>query len=210
MAIADASSGHFNRPPGIQREQHDSIGIGKLTEHQLRAVVKMVKDRNMLSEPAPECDGRGIVISAGGKYAEWGLVNAKWIRHMGVQLPIQVWHLGPREIPEWMHPHFAKLDVELVDAFEVRKKHWHRRLSGWTTKQYAAMRAPWREVLSVDADCFITKDPAFVLDDAEFAEKGAFFCADVQKCAKSNWAYFFAWTRSLVFHLALKNGLSGA
>jgi hypothetical protein len=177
-----------------QRESRDSIGIGKISEGQLKAVIQLIKSKNLLNEPPPPltAEGRGIVISAGGRYADWGLVNAKWTRDLGVQLPIQVWHLGPEEIPTHYRKHFKSLDVELVDAFLVRQKHWHRALKGWSVKQYAAMRAPWREVLSLDADAFITRDPAFVLDDPEFQEKGAFFCADVNRCAKSNWAYFHA------------------
>lgn len=176
-----------------QRESRDSLGIGKLTEGQMREVVRLIKERKLLSEPAPEPTGdRGIVISAGGKYAEWGLVNARWIRDQQIQLPIQVWHLGPEEIPSRLRPHFLALDVELVDAFRVREKHWHRALKGWSLKQYAAMRAPWQTVLSLDADCFVSTHPNHVLDDPEFVETGAFFCADVNRCAKSAWAYFYA------------------
>lgn len=176
-----------------QRESRDSIGIGKIVEGQLRAVIQLIKERKLLKEPPPEPTGdRGIVISAGGRYADWGLVNAKWTRDFGIQLPIQIWHLGQQEIPSWMRKHFSALDVELVDAHLVRQKYWHRALKGWSVKQYAAMRCPWQTVLSLDADAFITKDPAFVLDDPEVVSTGAFFCADVNKCAKTNWAYFFA------------------
>lgn len=177
-----------------QRESRDSIGIGKLVEGQMRAVIEIIKSRKLLKEPAPEPTGdRGIVISAGGRYADWGLVNSKWMReYQSIQLPIQVWHLGSKEIPNWMRPHFAKLDIELVDAHRVRETYWHRKLQGWSLKAYAAMRAPWQTVLSLDADAFITAPPEHVLDDPAFRETGAFFCADVNKCRKSNWAYFYA------------------
>ncbi len=176
-----------------QRESQDSLGIGKLLEGQLRPVIALIKERKLLKEPPPPATGdRGIVISAGGKYADWGLVNAKWTRERGIQLPIQVWHLGPQEIPNWMRNHFAKLDVELVDAHTVRQQHWHRWLKGWSLKQYAAMRAPWQTVLSLDADAFITGAPEIVLDDPDFLATGAFFCADVNKCRHSNWAHFYA------------------
>lgn len=176
-----------------QRESRDSIGIGKLLEGQMRAVIEIIKSRKLLSEPPPPQTGdAGIVISAGGKYADWGLVNARWTRDRGIQLPIQVWHLGPQEIPGWMHPHFAALDVELVDAHVVRQRHWHRKLQGWSLKQYAAMRAPWQTVLSLDADCFISGNPSIVLEDPAFQSTGALFCADVNKCRQSNWAHFYA------------------
>lgn len=176
-----------------QRESRDSLGIGKLSEGQMRAVISIIKAKNLLNEPPPPQTGdRGIVISAGGKYADWGLVNAKWTRDQKVELPIQIWHLGAQEIPSWMRPHFRALDVELVDAHAVRARHWHRKLQGWSLKQYAAMRAPWQTVLSLDADAFISSDPAHVLDDPEFVRTGAFFCADVNKCRTSDWAHFYA------------------
>lgn len=177
-----------------QRASFDSIGLGKLIEGQMRAVIEVIKTRKLLKEPPPSPTGdRGIVISAGGKYAEWGLVNAKWTReHQKVQLPIQIWHLGPQEIPGHLRKHFAALDVELVDAHEVRNRHWHRQLKGWSLKQYAAMRAPYQVVLSLDADCFITAPPEHVLDDQDFLSTGAFFCADVSRCSNNNWGYFYA------------------
>lgn len=174
-----------------QRESRDSIGIGKISEGQLKAVIQLIKSKNLLNEPPPlTSEGRGIVIAGGGRYLSWAWVNCRWIRHLGIELPIQVWFLGPKEMPAAARKHFENLNVELVDAFEVRKKHWHRRLITWHLKQYSAMRAPWREVLSVDADCFIEADPAHVFDSPEFQEKGAFFCADVNKCRKNNWGYF--------------------
>lgn len=176
-----------------QRESRDSIGIGKIVEGQLRAVIQLIKERKLLKEPPPEPTGdRGIVIAGGGKYLSWAWVNAKWTRHLGVNLPLQVWFLGNEEMPSRVRKHFLDLDVELVDAHLVRQKYWHRTLKGWSLKQYAAMRCPWQTVLSLDADAFLTRDPAYVLDDPEFRDVGAFFCADVNRCAKSAWAYFFA------------------
>lgn len=175
-----------------QRESRDSLGIGKLVEGQMRAVVQLIKDRGLFKEPAPAPTGdRGIVIAGGGKYLSWAWVNAKWTRHMGVNLPLQVWFLGADEMPQKVRKHFTDLDVELVDAFEVRKKHWHRMLKGWSLKQFSAMRAPWQTVLSLDADAFLARDPAWVLDDPQFREVGAFFCADINKCRQSDWAHFY-------------------
>jgi hypothetical protein len=180
-------------PHSHQRESKDSLNIGKLVEGQMRAVIEIIKQKQLLREPPPTpTQSKGIVISAGGRYADWGLVNARWIRDQNVQLPIQVWHLGPKEIPPRFRRHFAKLDVELVDAHEVRNRHWHRALKGWSLKQYAAMRCPFQFVLSLDADAFLTTHPNTIFDDADFQWTPAFFCADVANCRKSNWAYFYA------------------
>lgn len=179
-----------------QRESRDSLNIGKLVEGQMRAVIEIIKQKQLLKLPPPPPTGtKGIVISAGGKYADWGLVNARWTRDQGIALPIQVWHLGPHEIPPRYRKHFKALDVELVDAHEVRTRHWHRTLKGWSLKQYAAMWAPFQIVLSLDADAFITADPSpLIFDDPDFQKTPAFFCADIKNCRPSNWAYFYAQT----------------
>jgi len=159
----------------------------------MRAVLEIIKTKKLLNEPPPQPTGdRGIVIAGGGKYLSWAWVNAKWTRQLGVTLPMQVWHLGEAEMPRKVRHLFTDLDVELVDAFQVRNQHWHRMLKGWSVKQYAAMRCPWQTVLSLDADAFLFAPPEQVLDDPDFIETGAFFCADVNKCRQSNWAHFYA------------------
>lgn len=183
--------------PPARQEHLDSIGLGKLTDRQLKAVVELVKGRNLLKTKPPEefREDRGIVIAAGGKYANWGYVNARWLRIQKIQLPIQIWHLGPNEYPNWAPKAFAKLDVELVDAHKVRQKYWHRKLEGWNLKQYAAQHAPFRHVAFYDADCFAAIDPARVFDDPEYQDSGALFFSDIKPCRVSDWAYIFASVR---------------
>jgi len=51
--------------------------------------------------PTGGFSGRGIVICAGGpKHLHCGWICIKMLRHLGCTLPIEVWHLGPEEIPE--------------------------------------------------------------------------------------------------------------
>jgi hypothetical protein len=174
----------------------DSIGLGKLTENQMKAVVELVKARRMLNAPPPnDAEGNGIVIAAGGKYADWGYVNARWLRTQGIQLPIQIWHLGAKEYPDWSRKAFAKLDVEFVDAHKVRETHRHRKLEGWTVKHYAAAHAPFRNVVFYDADCFAAIDPGEVFNDPEYQDTGALFFSDIKPCRSSTWAYVFAGVR---------------
>jgi hypothetical protein len=176
-----------------QRESQDSLGIGKLVEGQMRAVIEIIKTKGLLNEPPPPTTGdRGIVIAGGGKYEEWALVNCMWLRQRGVTLPIQVFYLGAKEISRRLRPYFEKLDVELVDAQELRKTHWMRRLGGWELKAYAAARCRFDEVCFVDADCLLSVDPSVVWDDPEYQEKGALFFSDMNKCRLSQWHYFYA------------------
>lgn len=176
-----------------QQESKDSIGIGKISEGQLKAVLEMVKRKNLLREPAPEpTGGRGIVIAGGGKYEQWSLVNCMWIRQQGITCPIQLWHLGKVEISARLRPHFEALGVELVDAHEMRQKHWMRKLGGWELKAYCAARCPFDEVCFVDADCLLSADPSKVWDDWDYQQAGALFFSDVAPCRKGNWHYVYA------------------
>lgn len=186
-----------HRVPSPFLDQMDSVGFGKITEPQMKAVLELLKAQGRLnSQKPPEPTGdRGIVMAAGGKYADWGYVNARWLRLRGVQLPIQIWHFGPKEFPAKSKKIFDKLGVELVDAYEVRSKHWHRSLKGWTLKQFSAMHAPWEEVASYDADCFAIADPNQVFDDPEYQDAGALFFSDIKPCRSSDWAYIFAAVR---------------
>lgn len=174
----------------------DSIGLGKLTENQMKAVVDLVKARGVLRTPPPTpTQPRGIVIAGGGRYADWAYVNARWLRTQGIQHPIQIWHLGPKEFPSWRDKAFAKLDVEFVDAHQILLKHRHRALKGWTLKQYAAAHAPFQHVAFYDADCFASADPARVWDDQDYIATGALFFSDIKPCRNSDWPFVFASVR---------------
>ncbi len=178
------------------REHTDSIGLGKITENQLKGVTDLVKARGLLKTPPPEPTGdRGVVIAAGGRYADYGWANARWLRHKGIQHPIQIWYLGPTEFPRWAERAFKRLDVELVDALKVRETHWHRSLKGWFLKEYAMMHAPFEEVVFYDADCFAICDPSKVWDDPEYQDKAALFFSDVKPCRSADWHYVSASVR---------------
>ncbi len=182
-------------PTAPNRESRDSIGIGRLLEGQLGGVMKIIRDRNLLNEPPPVCSTdvpRGIVISAGGKYLDYGWVNARWLRHLGVNLPIQIWFLGPKEMPQRARQHFEKLDVELVDSHEVRRRYWHRKLEGWQNKAYCATRCPFREVVFYDADSFAAVHPDKVFESEQFQSTGAIFWKDVNRCRPHNWLWTYA------------------
>src|SRR5205085_2739777 len=50
---------------------------------------------------------RGIVICAGGpRYLPCAWVCIKMLRHVGCELPIEIWHLGPAELPDEMRAQF--------------------------------------------------------------------------------------------------------
>jgi hypothetical protein len=123
--------------------------------------------------------GRGIVICAGGaKYFPNAWVCINMLRHQGCTLPIQLWHLGPREMTPEMQALVAPLKVECVDALKVRKKYPARRLGGWEVKPYAIIHSPFREVMLLDADNVPVVNPEGLFESPQFTETGAIFWPD--------------------------------
>jgi hypothetical protein len=104
--------------------------------------------------PEDRFEGRGIVICAGGpRYFTCAWVLLTLLRHhYRSDLPIQVWHLGKREMSDEMHLLLAEMNVEVVDAEKVVADHPARIAGGWPLKPYAIMHSRFREVLYLDAD----------------------------------------------------------
>ena len=125
------------------------------------------------------CEGRGIVISGGGvKYFPGVWVCINMLRRLGCSLPIQIWHLGKKEMDARMKALLAPLGVECVDATKVRKKFPARILQGWELKPYALLHSPYREVLLLDADNVPVVNPEFLFATPEFRATGAIFWPD--------------------------------
>ena len=152
--------------------------------------------RQAMAEPTPYPDGafagRGIVICAGGER----LFTCAWVLirmlqdTLGCTLPIEVWHLGPREIGAPMAALLAERGVTLVDAEAVRRDHPVRQLGGWELKPYAILHSRFEEVLLIDADNVPVVDPAFLFDIPQYRETGAVFWPDIVKLVPDNpvWA----------------------
>ncbi len=135
-------------------------------------------------EPSQAFDGRGIVIAAGGPvYLPCAWVCVRMLRHFGCALPIEIWHLGPDEMPGPVRRMLEPLGVRTVDAVEVRRDHPARRIDGWSLKPYAIMHSRFREVLMLDADNVPIVDPTILFDTPEFRKRGAIFWPDYQRLA---------------------------
>ena len=126
--------------------------------------------------------GRGIVICGGGlSYFTGAWVCIRMLKQLGCRLPIQVWHLGPGEFDAEMGRLLEGLEVECVDAMEVRKDHPVRLLQGWELKPYAILHSPFREVLLLDADNVPVRNPEYLFESAPYRETGAIFWPDYGK-----------------------------
>lgn len=138
--------------------------------------------------PAERFSGRGIVICAGGARmftCAWVAINVLR-RLLGCTLPIQVWHLGAREMGPPMRALLEERGVEVVDAHIVRQDHPAAALGGWELKPYAIAHSRFRDVLLLDADNVPVADPAFLFETPQFRETGAVFWPDVVRIAPDN------------------------
>ncbi|MDB6121941.1 MAG: ADP-heptose:LPS heptosyltransferase-like protein [Pedosphaera sp.] len=123
--------------------------------------------------------GRGIVICGGGvKYFTNAWVCINMLRRLGCNLPIQLWHLGQKEVDDRMRGLMTPLGVECIDASNVRKKFPVRMLGGWELKSYAILQSPFQEVLLLDADNVPVVNPEFLFDTPQFQKTGAIFWPD--------------------------------
>jgi ADP-heptose:LPS heptosyltransferase len=126
--------------------------------------------------------GRGIVICGGGVQLftnAWVCVHM--LRRLGCNLPIQLWHLGERELDPPMKALMAPLGVECVDAEEVRRRHPARILGGWELKPYALLYCPFREILLLDADNVPVVNPEFLFEARPYQQTGALFWPDFHR-----------------------------
>jgi len=138
--------------------------------------------------------GRGIVISAGAFFLISGYVAVRSLRAAGCGLPIQLWHLGPQELPDAFRAPFEKYGVEFVDSHEVLKKHPMRSLGGWQNKPFAIAHSPFEEVLSIDADNVALADPAPLFDFPDYRTHGQIFWPDFPFEEANKWTIKpFAW-----------------
>ncbi len=138
--------------------------------------------------PAQRFAGRGIVICAGGAR----MFTCAWVtiavlrRHLGCTLPVEVWHLGRREMGPPMRGLLEDLGAVTVDAHEVAKRHPVRRLGGWELKAYALLHTRFAEVLLLDADNLPVRDPGFLFDCTEYRATGALFWPDIVRLTPAN------------------------
>ncbi len=132
-------------------------------------------------------DGRGIVICAGGRAVfleRWVCVNM--LRRHGCTLPIEVWHLGKKEMNRRMAALLEGLDAISVDASQVRKRHPIRILHGWELKPYAIVHSRFKEALFLDADNVPVANPEYLFDTKEFQSTGAIFWPDFDHVTGKN------------------------
>src|SRR5512138_3253779 len=100
------------------------------------------------------------------------------LRHLGYQVPIQLWYLSRRDWHQAMGTLLSELGVECINANRERKKRPVRHLGGWELKAFALLHSHFDEVLLLDADNVPVVDPQFLFETPEFHNTGALFWPD--------------------------------
>jgi hypothetical protein len=140
--------------------------------------------------PTDRFDGRGIVIAAGGiKFQINAWVAIRMLRMLGCELPIECWYLGARERNAVWEQLVRDYDVQCVNAHEVRKQHPHAKLHGWELKPYAIQHSSFQEVLFLDADNVVVRDPTFLFETSQFDECGTIFWPDFGRLGRDRLAW---------------------
>ena len=149
--------------------------------------------------PPPQWEAdRGIVICAGGwRYLPGAYVAVKLLRMLGCKLPVQIWYMGPGEFDERMLWAFSGLDVGWIDGqsfYRDRLRFMFPEMPelnhGWPLKAFAAAYAPFRQVISLDADCYAVRPLETLFDSPEFQEHGAAFWPDRWPLEPGQWERF--------------------
>lgn len=146
--------------------------------------------------PKPEKwdNPRGIVICGGGwRFFPSLYVNVRQIRSHGCNLPIQIWYLGDRgEFDLRMALALEPYNVGWVCANSYQRIHNipRRVMGGWEMKPFAALHAPFQEVICLDADSYPVMNPERFMEHPEYSRVGAAFWPDQLRLEHGQWERF--------------------
>lgn len=149
------------------------------------------------AEPPPVTEtGRGVVQCVGGSlYTSLAVVSVHVLRASGCELPIEWWHLGRHEFDPAMEAVAANLGIRVVDGSKVARKHGidPDLINGYELKSLALRYAGFREVLLLDADNIVVRDPTFLFDDPGYSHTGAIMWTDLPPADRAEWLPPLSW-----------------
>lgn len=158
--------------------------------------------RAAVETPPPQLrgEGRGVVQVVGGSlYTSLAFLSARALRASGCTLPLEWWHLGPHEWDPNMDALAADVGAKVVDArafaesLPKRPRRLWEPLGGWGLKAFAVLHSSFAEVLFLDADNVVARDPTYVFESRGYREQGAVFWPDLPPVARPYWVPPDAW-----------------
>lgn len=158
-----------------------ALGEGNSHRHIASFIARKKRD------PIPQFEGTGIVMAAGGRsYLRMAFITISVIRNNGWNIPIEIWHMGPKELPHDLKRRFNHLEVQFIDAHQVMKKVPSRTMGGFELKSYAIANSSFRHVMLLDADCEPIQSPETLFNSNEYKDTGVIVAPDIKLNRKGN------------------------
>lgn len=122
---------------------------------------------------------RGVVLTGASKSVAKVIAAVLLLRETGCKLPVQF---------SYLREEVTQIELEVVRAFNISTVDISRYVKGNTwdreemrlgaAKVDAIMASPFEEVLFLDPDNFVLKDPTYLFDTSRFNRYGALFWPD--------------------------------
>ena len=121
--------------------------------------------------------GRGIVLTGGSKHFNFAIQMLKNLRNiLNCTLPVEVFVNGQEDFTPGQINALQKFkDVEVVD---VKTRLDISDLEGWAIKPFVILASRFQEVIYMDVDVLILKDPTVLFADVGYKEHGTLFYHD--------------------------------
>ncbi|CCG82902.1 putative Alpha-1,2-mannosyltransferase [Taphrina deformans PYCC 5710] len=130
--------------------------------------------------------GRGIVMSAGDEAAmQRAIVNISLLRHYGCKLKVQIYHYEDEaeKISQNVIDRLGLLEADVIELGGLKRgTDW----KAYQIKAIAIQRCSFEEILYLDTDSYLAKDPTYLFDSAPYHEHGAMLWPDFTKSHPTN------------------------
>ncbi|KAI4722795.1 nucleotide-diphospho-sugar transferase [Aureobasidium sp. EXF-10727] len=131
----------------------------------------------------------GIVSAASGKYLPVFVISLRMLRRTGSQLPVELFVDTEAELASYtcqtllpsMNAHCLRL--------EDRLGRWAKYLASFQVKVFAILASSFENVLFLDADAFVAKDPSHVFTREPFSSTGLVTWPDFWASSASSHLY---------------------
>ena len=122
---------------------------------------------------------KGIVYLAGGKtYFVNAYASIKMLRHLGCNLPVEWFYLGDEMKPNWIKIVEEIPNVKCINLGNLNTNN-RKDMGGWQNKITSILESSFDEVLFLDADNFVWRNPEYLFETKEYQETGAFLWKDI-------------------------------
>ncbi|KAL2203443.1 hypothetical protein CC79DRAFT_1277918 [Sarocladium strictum] len=129
-----------------------------------------------------EAGSRGIVVPTGKGTMRWAAHLISALQDvLGTRLPILVVYAGEQDFPADDRGDFQSrfVDVDFMDILlQVDDSTLKLGDGGWAIKAFAALYAPYQEIILLDADCVFVQSPEVLFDDTSYVQTGALLFHD--------------------------------